>query len=699
MQQQRFELLRQLARDPNRHLILVTATPHSGIEESFRSLLGLLDPAFDKPTETDIERRKLVPHLVQRRRADLVRWLGADTAFPERDPHEVSYGMSDAYTRLYERVLAYCRDTVAAPGTGGKRQQRVRYWAAIAILRCVLSSPAAARSVLTNQAKNAADREAATDGDDFDPDAAFAAQVLDLSTDDQPADYAPTAPLDARDDRSAADDTRLGTLLREAGKLDGAGNDHKLRAALDEVATCLQSGYRPIVYCRFIATANYVVEHMQKGLERRFPSLHVQAVSGEIGDEQRRERVEAMAAHPVRVLVATDCLSEGINLQHQFDAVVHYDLPWNPNRLEQREGRVDRFGQEKGVVRTTLLYGVNNEVDATVLDVLIRKARTIRQQLGISVPGPVGSEQVVQAVVENVLLRSPARPKQLQLALSDSRVSSLHREWDEAAEREGKARAFFAQQGISPEEVARELRELEPALGHAAAVQGFLATALQRFNGELRATRRDGIFELHPGDLAPEFALRVSDWKDPLRVSFDDKPRDGVAGLTRNHPAVAVVTESVLGAALSPVADPRFSRAGATWTNAVSERTALLVLRLRYLLRESGAEQFAEEVVLASFERGLHWREPLQEQALALLGEARPAANIPAPEREAHVRWALDGLAGDWWKAIIDARVDALRASHARLRSTVRAHPLDVTPHTPPDVLGCYVFVPAGGKP
>src|SRR5450756_2098859 len=92
-------------------------------------------------------------------------------------------------------------------------------------------------------------------------------------------------------------------------------------------------------------------------------------------------------------------------LQQSFDAVVHYDLPWNPNRLEQREGRVDRFGQRKPLVRTVLLYGTNNPVDIVVLDVLIRKARTIRKRLGISVPVPAEPEQVMQAVVENVLLR------------------------------------------------------------------------------------------------------------------------------------------------------------------------------------------------------------------------------------------------------------------------------------------------------
>lgn len=86
-QQQRYELLRALAGDPARHFVFVTATPHSGIEESFRSLLGLLDRAFDTDGQApppELDRRLLVPHLVQRRRVDLEKWLGANTPFPAR---------------------------------------------------------------------------------------------------------------------------------------------------------------------------------------------------------------------------------------------------------------------------------------------------------------------------------------------------------------------------------------------------------------------------------------------------------------------------------------------------------------------------------------------------------------------------------------------------------------------------------------
>ena len=136
----------------------------------------------------------------------------------------------------------------------------------------------------------------------------------------------------------------------------------------------LAAGHQPIIWCRYIATADYVAEELSRSLAKRHPGLRVVAVTGALADDERRLKVESLAAAPVRVLVATDCLSEGINLQEHFSAVVHYDLPWNPNRLEQREGRVDRFGQPSPEVKAILIFGADNPVDGAVLEVLLRKA-------------------------------------------------------------------------------------------------------------------------------------------------------------------------------------------------------------------------------------------------------------------------------------------------------------------------------------
>ena len=693
-QHQRFALIQALARQPEKHMVLVTATPHSGIEESFRSLLGLLDPSFDTPEGSSVPHSKLAPHFIQRKRADLQNWLDAETPFPKRKAVEHKYQMTADYHRLYEDILTYCREYVSDQDIAEQRQ-RVRYWAALSILRCVLSSPMAARATLEKRRPSLDGRQ-----NGVMPDDTFMQQLMDSADEDQVTDYVPTAPLDDPNAGLHANEIRrLNTFLKRADALAGPNGDAKIREAARAVSGLLDEGYHPIVYCRYISTAYYVAEHIQNILQRKYKKLQVKAVTGNEGDsEQRKEMVLALAKEPVRVLVATDCLSEGINLQDHYDAVAHYDLPWNPNRLEQREGRVDRFGQSKDVVKTVLLYGANNEIDLVVLDVLLRKAKTIRQRLGISVPVPVESEQVVSTLVNSVLLRGLGqRQQQFRLALEDDSVSHLHEVWDQMADKENKSRSRFAQHAIKPDEVSRELAEMEPVLGSAEDVQRFLANAVQRFNGELRPTRTDGVFKLLPGDLENRIAARAEQLTFPMLVSFEGVPPPGVTLLGRNHPVVATAAEVVLAQALEG-SDPRFARTGTIFTSAVRRRTAVLILRLRYLI-EAESQQFAEEIVAAAFRRdggSLHWLSPGQEEALRLLRDARVAANMPAPERKEHVQWALEMLGRDWADEIVAERVSALEAAHARLRCAVKSAKTTVMPHPPPDIIGCYVLVPTG---
>src|SRR2546422_1043589 len=136
--QQRFDLLRRVAADTTRHLVLVTATPHSGNEEAFRSLLSLLDDDFaNLPTDLDQAeragvRRKLARHLVQRRRDDIRHYLETDTSFPKREDEEATYTFSADYRALFDDILTFARDYVSE-GDQGQRRRRVRYWSALAL--------------------------------------------------------------------------------------------------------------------------------------------------------------------------------------------------------------------------------------------------------------------------------------------------------------------------------------------------------------------------------------------------------------------------------------------------------------------------------------------------------------------------------------------------------------------------------------
>lgn len=716
IQQERYALVRDLASDPRRHLILVTATPHSGIEESFRSLLGLLDERFDTAMEFPLERRELLPHVVQRRRRDLEQWLGSETPFPEREATEDFYNLSPEYRQLFGEVLNYCREAVTDRAGLRAAQQRVRYWGAIALLRSVLSSPDAAIAALEGKQDRLQDRVTFESVDEVDD--TYLPQVLGSAEDDESPDYVPSAPIqDSAHLLTDAERRSLAQLVRRARELRGPTADRKLAKTAELVARLLREGHRPIVFCHYIATADYVAEHLHTVLSLEYPSVRVVSVTGELGDEVRREKVEELAHEQRPVLVATDCLSEGINLQEWFDAVVHYDLPWNPNRLQQREGRVDRFGQPKDRVKAVLVYGADNDVDLVVLDVLIRKSQAIYRDLGIAVPIPPGAQQVVEAVVETVLLRGPVRPQQLRMEFMPPSVSQLHLQMDAAAARQKESAAYFRQQGIKPAEVARELEDTDPVLGDVAAVERFLANALQRFGGQLQPTQKDGVFELHPGDLRTKVSLALSPAPEPdplessdarrgpafpLRLVFDKAKDPKAMVLGRTQPVIVATCDAVLAEALSPNGDPRFARCGAMYTRSVSTRTAVVLARLRYILHEE-RDQFAEEVVLAAFQRtdgGLRWLEPLENAAREALEAAVSAANMGPQERGEHVAWALDQLATQaaWFELIVESRRATLVGSHNRLRALARAAPLTVQPHTPPDIIGLYVLVPAGNR-
>ena len=710
-QQQRHELLRRLAESAERSIILATATPHSGIEESFRSLLGLLDPALDRPEIEPLPRDHVARRFVQRKRSDLRNWLGNETPFPERESEERPYTMTPEYVRLYEDVRRYCQELVSTGSEVRRQQQRVRYWAATAILRCLLSSPAAAEAMLRARRERNAGADLSVDDEALDPESLMT-QVLDSADEEEPADYVPAASLDEhaaglREEEIA----RLDQFLQRARRLSGPELDAKLAAVADAVNGLLSEGFHPIVYCRFIATAEYVATALQRLLEGSHSNLRVTSVTGGDGNsEQRREIVEDLAAESVRVLVATDCLSEGINLQQHFDAVVHYDLPWNPNRLEQREGRVDRYGQRRGTVKTLLLYGSNNAIDLTVLDVLIRKARDIRARWGFSVPVP-DSDELVQAVIDSVLERQADSGQQLTLAMESAAVAGFEERLDEAAAREEESRSRFAQRTIRPDEVQRELEELEPVLGSARDVQRFTAEVLQRVGGSLRETGDSGMFETALGELEGSLQARMPDLRLPLRVRFSGPFPDDPAPvlderaitLGRCHPIIEFLAERVLGEALLDLdGSTFFSRSAAVATRVVERRTAVFVLRLRYLLTERGRPAtFAEEIVTAactSGREGLDWVAP-RESSIQLLADATPAANLSPDERAEQVRWALSLIEqhDDWPREVVDERVAALSTAHERLREQARGGRLRVEPHEPPDVLGCFVLVPVPG--
>lgn len=725
--QLRYELLRRVAADVNRHLILVTATPHSGKESAFRNLLGLLRPELATvDLDSDGGRRLLAGHFVQRKRADVRQFLtkgdgaaGADaveeTSFPsDRLFKDETYELTPAYQALLDDAIAFAGERVTAAGTRGKRETRIAWWSAIALLRSLVSSPRAAAQTLRTRSATA---EAAT---------AEEADRLGTPLTSDAADVDLLEGLDVVPGAGTADPSaRLAELADRAAELEGVETDRKLAVLIVQLKKLLAEGYHPIVFCRYIPTADYVAEHLEGRLGRK---AVVRAVTGTLSPQQRLARIEELADQAAenpaarRVLVATDCLSEGVNLQHYFDAVVHYDLAWNPTRHDQREGRADRFGQRRDVVKVVTIFGSDNGIDARVLEVLIRKHRQIRKDLGISVSVPdAASTRVTDAIVDWLLTRgSSAEQGTLfgaeELKALDANASSLEAEWASAAEREKSSRSRFAQRAIHPDEVAREVAAIRDTLGRAAEVRDFVRQALTGLDAVLYEGSAPG----DPAGFAADLSGAPAGLRDAvasvlgravegIRVPFLDTAAvaRGEVALVRTDPVVGAVAGYVLNAALDKEAGgPRPARrCGVIRTAGVATRTTLVLVRYRFHLtlptRVGERQLVAEDARLLAFAgspASASWLS--DEQALGLL-DVVPGANTDPDFGERTVARVLDGLAAtaghldDYGERL----AAELLASHRRVRSAAGeiVRGVQVAAQRPADILGVYVYLPVGG--
>lgn len=697
---QRYELIRDLAADPTRHLILATATPHSGKDEAFRNLLGLLKPELATvDLEKKADREHLAKHFVQRRRADIRRYLDEDTPFPkDRLSAEVPYSLSPEYHTLFAKVLDYARETVRT-GEGGLAR-RVNWWSALALLRALASSPRAAAQTLRTRAATAA-----ADSPE-EADAIGRAIVLDQADDEalEAVDTTPGADTDAK--AADAKSRRLQAFRAEALKREGKP-DRKITALIKIVQELLGDGFNPIVFCRFIDTADYVAEQLSASLGR---NVAVRAVTGTLPPAERVARIEELTAEPAQhVLVATDCLSEGVNLQENFQAVVHYDLAWNPTRHEQREGRVDRFGQRADTVRAVTLYGRDNQIDGIVLDVLLRKHEAIRKATGVAVPVPDNSEAVVEALMEGLLLRGrDAEQLGLELDLEEKR-DALHTQWESAAARERNAQTKYAQHGIKPEEVAAELRETRAALGTNTDVAEFVDHALRALRSTVSPADSGFTATLGPLPLGLRDALPPGR-KDPLHFAAELPVARGDAVLTRTDASVEAVANYVLESALDahlPDDQRPARRCAVVRTRAVPTRTTLLVVRYRFHLqlpsRSGTRELVAEDVATLAYEGSPskpHWLAP---ESVTPLLHAQPSGNVPAPQTTQFISRALEGLPdiaehlSDHGEVLAARLLESHRRARQAAAEVVRGLKVAVEPGA--DVLGVFVYLPpAGGE-
>jgi len=675
--QQRFDLLERLSQSPERHMLFLTATPHSGDETAFARLLSLLNSEFGALTfEDEKYRERLARHFVQRRRIDITSkdW-GEDRVFPKHDTAEAPYKLDPAHIAFHEAVIDYCFGAVQKAGEN-KQERRLAFWGTLALMRCVGSSPAAALSALRNRLQGLENQ--------------LEEHIFDEDGEDEDA-------VDLEPSTISGDESELTVLLQQAARLCEA-SDPKVDAVISLLKPIIKAGGQPVVFCRYIATAKY----LGKALQKAFPKLAVEVVTGALPPDERKARVQEMGEHDARLLVATDCLSEGINLQNLFNAVLHYDLSWNPTRHQQREGRVNRFGQAADTVQSILLYSPDSAIDGAVLDVILRKAEAIRKATGVTVPLPEERGALTDALMNAIVLRQgKSRNFELDLRFEDG-TRAMETRWRDAEENERRSRARFAQNAIKPKEVAPEWQKLRALLGSPEDLQRYMERALSRLKAPLQQKGGVCIAHLERLPIALSERLSARGLEGATRITFEEPAPVNSTVVTRNHPIPSTISDMLLESALETTDAPLESlgRTGAWPTKAVKEVTLVALLRLRFKLTVHARKQrtlLAEEAALVAFspENLIIMKD---DEAQTLISH-EAVSDLPTHRREQIVTQALSRLESDLRHGPIAEyaleRAKLLELDHGRLRAAGASVPrVSVEAVTPVDIIGAYVLLP-----
>jgi ERCC4-related helicase len=594
----RWELARALAEsDRVRHLMLLTATPHNGYTDSFASLLRMLDVGAVEgpPHAPQIIRSAAQRHVCQRRREDVETWFKEDpgrSPFPERDQDEVIVPPTAYEIDAIRAVESYGQRVLAQAAAGPARFRTLAHWTVLHLHKRALSSPEALRCSLRNRRKRLKQRleEAIAQAEDapISPDVARA-NVLDEDTGerltDEEAGRRTERLVYGSPQQIWAELSHLEDVLAKAEKVTPS-RDNKLQRLLNVVLKeRLRLDPKVVIFTRYVDTMTYLEEQIQD--DGQYANAEVLTIYGGLSEQRRREVFHAFERAEVGVLVATDAISEGINLQHAAAQVVHYELPWNPNRLEQRNGRVDRFGQRKPVVYVRTMV-MDETLDAAILKVLVEKAARIRRDYGFSPPYFGDETSILDLMEQHDVTLGPK-----QLSLFEPALESVIGGVAEPAEdpfaeetlERIKGDSFYGQTHISLPEIERRLEETAATVGSPEQIQAFVFSGLNRFGCGVNENA-DGSWRI----AVTEPALQTASVGGVIeRATFDpewalDDP--DVTLLDVGHPLVRRLIETVKQDAfregLSREDRKHYGRTSYRVTPAVREVTALFHLLARY---------------------------------------------------------------------------------------------------------------------
>ncbi len=670
------------------HRLFLSATPHNGYSESWEALLEMLDPQrFTRGVEPD---PKVVSQVVVRRLKDSILDAEGQPRFPGRTHRSIEVAYTESERRAHALVEEYARARRHLPGTTVVRANDL---VTLLLKKRLFSSPAAFAATLSVHAQAVAWRssERPSTHRPGGPTSEWLQEAL--SWEDEPDEDGTDDELEASLLERAAlltgpagpeGEVLLTELLAWADRY-GEPEDSKAKALLAELeAICKPDGDwnhdRVIVFTEYLDTLRWLSGILQA---RGFGGERLGLLYGGMDTDKREHLKAAFQASPdrdkVRILLATDAASEGIDLQEHCHRVINYDIPFNPNRLEQRIGRVDRFGQRHQVEALHFVGAGwqdappgSYEADLEFLSRVATKVARERRDLGSVNP-------VLAAAVEARMLGRPVLVDPTTVEPKTT-TTSLRAEMD-LRESLTKIRAQLGQ----------SIRRLHVAPAN---VRRVVDTALALSSQPALEDKGNGV--IAPPTLRVGWERTLSGLADPLdgslrNLTFDPKvadERSDVVLAHLGHPLVAQSTR-LLRSALwgGRLALRRVTGVRVNLPDAVAPGSLLVAAFARLVVVGGDGSRLHEEVIVAGRELPETGRSRRLELDASRYAEVRaaldaaldPDACQPVPP------FAMHRLAGAW-KGLrnslaedVTQRADQQRVALERIFSRRRTVEVDRT--------------------
>ena len=518
--------LGQLLSGLTRHFLLMTATPHNGKETDFQLFMALLDgDRFEGQFREDIHASD-VTDLMRRMVKEYLRKFDGRPLFPERKAYTVQYELSQDESQLYELVTEYVREEFNRADELIDNRRRTVGFALTLLQRRLASSPEAIYHSLYRRRKRLESRmsevESGQNVDGIGPSSHFRALDAEGLDDMQETlEYEFDAGSESILDQATAARTidelqyeirTLRRLERHALSVRNSGTDTKwieLQTVLDEIfsgsytsgdspstsVAGLSSVHSPkdklVIFTEHVDTLNYLHDRIRTKIGRQEA---VVVIHGSVGRQERLRRQEEFRNNPdVQVLLATDAAGEGVNLQRAH-FMINYDLPWNPNRLEQRFGRIHRIGQTEVCHLWNLVASQTRE--GQVYERLLDKLEIARQALHGQVFDILGKLEFSGLPLRELLLRAIRYGEQPEVR------ERLHTAVDKAVDPDAIRLLLEDKRLVTDIMDIRDLEKVRVEMERAEArrlqphfVEAFFCEAFSRFSKQLRK-RENGRFEL-----------------------------------------------------------------------------------------------------------------------------------------------------------------------------------------------------------